>query len=150
MRKIIFILLIGISVLKVNAQESEITTYYFIRHAEKERTDKTNENPNLTENGQQRAENWSTVFKNVDFDLIYSTNYNRTIETATPTSESKSLEIKFYNPNELYNDDFKLTTKNKTVLVVGHSNTTPLFVNAILENEKYAEIEDLNNSNLYI
>lgn len=149
-KKIIFILLIVLSVLKINAQESEVTTYYFIRHAEKERTDVTNENPNLTEKGQQRAENWSAVFKNVDFDLVYSTNYNRTIQTAIPTSESKNLEIQFYNPKELYSEDFKLKTKNKTVLVVGHSDTTPLFVNTILGTKKYIDIDDNNNSNLYI
>lgn len=143
-------MLIVLSVLKINAQESEVTTYYFIRHAEKERTDVTNENPNLTEKGQQRAENWSAVFKNVDFDLVYSTNYNRTIQTAIPTSESKNLEIQFYNPKELYSEDFKLKTKNKTVLVVGHSDTTPLFVNTILGTKKYIDIDDNNNSNLYI
>ena len=32
----------------------------------------------------------------------------------------------------LNNDDFKLKTKGKTVLVVGHSNTTPQFVIDIL------------------
>lgn len=149
-KKIIFILLIVLSVLKINAQESEVTTYYFIRHAEKERTDVTNENPNLTEKGQQRAENWSAVFKNVDFDLVYSTNYNRTIQTAIPTSESKNLEIQFYNPKELYSEDFKLKTKNKTILIVGHSDTTPLFVNTILGTKKYIDIDDNNNSNLYI
>jgi len=90
-RKIILVLLIVINAFKVNAQETDITTYYFIRHAEKERTDITNKNPDLTEKGQQRAENWSTVFKNVDFDFIYLTNYNRTIQTATPTPKSKNL-----------------------------------------------------------
>ncbi|NQV76986.1 MAG: histidine phosphatase family protein [Lutibacter sp.] len=150
MRKIIFLLLIIVSTLKIQAQESDITTYYFIRHAEKIRTDSTNKNPNLTEKGKERSKNWSSVFKNVNFDFIYSTNYNRTIQTATPTAENKNLEIQFYNPKELFNEDFKFKTKNNTVLVVGHSNTTPQFVNAILGNEKYPEIEDADNSNLYI
>ena len=34
----------------------EITTYYFIRHAEKLRIDKTDKNPNLNFNGNKRAE----------------------------------------------------------------------------------------------
>jgi len=50
----------------------------------------------------------------------------------------------------LYSEDFKNRTKHKTVLVVGHSNSTPLFVNKIIEKEKYATINDTNNSNLYI
>lgn len=150
MKKIIFLFLIVLSVLQIQAQESDFTTYYFIRHAEKERIDATNKNPDLTDKGKSRSENWSTVFGNVNFDLIYSTNYNRTIQTATPTAKSKNLEIQFYNPRELYNEDFKLKTKGKIVLVVGHSNTTPLFVNKVLGKEKYPEIDDRNNSNLYI
>ena len=38
----------------------------------------------------------------------------------------------------------------KTVLVVGHSNTTPQFVNAILGTKQYTDIQDDNNVNLYI
>jgi 2,3-bisphosphoglycerate-dependent phosphoglycerate mutase len=36
------------------------------------------------------------------------------------------------------------------VLVVGHSNTTPDFVNKVLNLKKYDDIDDLNNANLYI
>ena len=150
MKKIFFLLLIVLSTLKLQAQENEVTTYYFIRHAEKVRTDSANKNPSLTEKGKSRAKHWSVVFKNVAFNLIYSTNYKRTIQTTTPTSADKNLEIQFYNPRELYNEEFKTTTKGKTVLVVGHSNTTPLFVNKILKKEKYPDIDDTNNSNLYI
>lgn len=152
MKKFLFILIIlNISVhAKAQTHENEITTYYLIRHAEKVRTDTTNKNPNLTEKGKSRAQNWSSVFKNVAFDLIYSTNYNRTIQTATPTTKDKNLEIQFYNPRTLFSEDFKLNTIGKTVLIVGHSNTTPQFVNKILGNKKYADIDDSNNSNLYI
>lgn len=139
-----------LTIFNSQAQENEITTYYFIRHAEKIRTDKTNKNPDLNEKGKQRAEYWNTVFKNVTFDEIYSTNYNRTLQTAGPTAKSKNLEIKFYSPDNLYDDDFQLKTTGKTILIVGHSNTTPLFVNKILGIDTYSEIGDTINSNLYI
>jgi len=150
MKKLLFLLIIVLSTLKTQAQENEITTYYFIRHAEKERTDETNKNPNLNEKGTLRAEHWSTIFENVAFDAIYSTEYNRTIQTATPVALSKNLEVQFYDPNELFSEEFKIDTKGKTILIVGHSNTTPQFVNAILESDNYHEMEDTNNSNLYI
>lgn len=150
MRKIFFWFFVVAYSLNFYAQENELTTYYFIRHAEKVRTDKANKNPNLTEKGNDRAENWNAVFKNVKFDFIYSTNYNRTIQTATPTAKSNDLEIQLYNPRELYSDHFKQKTTGKTVLIVGHSNTTPLFVNKIISKEKYGDIDDTNNSNLYI
>ncbi len=150
MKKIIFLFLIVIFAFNIQAQENEITTYYFIRHAEKVRSDKTNKNPELTNNGQSRAQNWSTVFGNIDFDIVYSTNYNRTVQTASPTAKSKGLEIQFYDPRELYNEEFQVSTAGKTILIVGHSNTTPLFVNKILGVNKYPIIDDSNNSNLYI
>ena len=150
MKKSIFLFLILFCFLKIQAQENEVTSYYFIRHAEKVRSDKENTKPDLTEKGAQRAQYWSTVFGNIDFDIIYSTNYNRTIQTATPTAISKGLDIQFYNPEELFSEEFRLITKGKTVLVVGHSNSTPAFVNTILGKEKYSQISDKNNSNLYI
>ena len=45
----------------------EVTTYYLVRHAEKDRTDKTNSNPELTQKGMQRAVQWSQAFEYVDF-----------------------------------------------------------------------------------
>ena len=128
----------------------EITTYYLIRHAEKLRIDKTDKNPNLNFNGYKRAEAWKDVFSDVPFDAIYSTDYNRTKLTAKPTATSKNLPILLYNPNMMYSEAFQNNTKGKTVLVVGHSNTTNVFVNKILGIEKYNEIKDNNNSNLYI
>jgi len=150
MKNYILFLFILFTSISLKAQDEEITTYYFIRHAEKVRTDSSNKNPNLTEKGKERAENWSTVLKHIDFDLIYSTNYNRTIQTATPTAKNNNLELQFYDPRALFNDEFKTKTKGKTVLIVGHSNTTPQFVNKILGIEKYKDIEDTNNANLYI
>jgi 2,3-bisphosphoglycerate-dependent phosphoglycerate mutase len=119
----------------------EVTTYYLVRHAEKDRTDKTNSNPELTQKGMQRAVQWSQV---------YSTNYKRTVSTAKPTAIEKDLEVQFYNPREPYSVDFRKATSGKTVLVVGHSNTTPQFVNAIIGENKYPQIQDDNNSNLYV
>ena len=45
---------------------------------------------------------------------------------------------------------FMKKTKGKTVLIVGHSNTTPMFTNGLLGEKKYDMIADDNNSNLYI
>ncbi|MFD0762259.1 phosphoglycerate mutase family protein [Lutibacter aestuarii] len=152
MRKIIFFILAIslINIQNVKGQKDQTTTYYLIRHAEKDRTNKTNTNPNLTEIGLQRAQNWAKVFKNVTFDFIYTTNYKRTIQTAQPTALSANLEILFYNPRDLYNEEFKEKTTGKTVLIVGHSNTTPQFANKILGIQKYSDIDDTNNANLYI
>lgn len=130
---------------------SEITTvYYFIRHAEKDLSDPNNKDPELTEIGNERAKQWADIFVNTKFDDIYSTDYNRTKQTVFYIAQQKNISIKEYDPKDIYNEDFKNSTLGETVLVVGHSNTTPAFVNAVIGEEKYTQIDDSNNGNLYI
>lgn len=129
---------------------NKTTVYYFIRHAEKDRSDPTNKDPELTKKGIDRAKNWARLFKPIDFDLIFSTDYKRTLETALPTAIEKKLIIQIYDPTNLNDSLFKEKTKDKTVLIVGHSNTTPAFVDAILGEEKFPDIEDTVNDHLYI
>ena len=126
------------------------STYYFIRHAEKDRSDSTNNDPHLTDIGLKRAENWASKLEGITFDAIYSTNYNRTKETATPLALKNNLDITLYNPKDIDYNLFLEENKGKTVLIVGHSNTTPAFVNKILGKNKYEDIDDHQNGNLYI
>jgi len=126
------------------------TTYYFIRHAEKDRSDVTNKNPNLLQKGVFRAVKWTYILEHVKFGAVYSTDYNRTKQTAQPTAEKNNVDVTIYNSSELNSEEFIKNTKGKTVFIVGHSNTTPMFVNAVIGNEKYEPIDDSNNANLYI
>ena len=128
----------------------EVTTYYFIRHAEKLRIDITDKNPKLNYEGVKRADAWKEVFTNVKLDAVYSTDYNRTKLTAKPTANSKNLPIFLYDPKDMYSESFQHKTKGKAVLVVGHSNTTHIFANKVLGRDEYNQINDDNNSNLYI
>lgn len=128
----------------------ETTTYYLIRHAEKDRSDPSNKNPNLNLEGLERAKKWASYFKNIELDAVYSTNYNRTQQTATPTADGKELVIQSYNPSKMFDSTFQKNTKGKKVLVVGHSNTTPVFANKILGEKKYGNMSDHDNASLYI
>ncbi|MBC8756199.1 histidine phosphatase family protein [Kordia sp. YSTF-M3] len=130
--------------------EVETSVYYLIRHAEKDRSDKKNKDPKLTKEGNNRAVYWSDVLKNVKFDAVYSTDYNRTKETAVPTAEANELELTLYHPFKIDFKQFLANTGGKTTLIVGHSNTTPDFVNRLLNEEKFEHIDDSNNGNLYI
>ena len=149
MNKYSFFLFFSLTILSSCSTE-ETTVYYLIRHAEKDRTDNTNINPNLNKIGQDRAIKWASYFKNVHLDAIYSTTYNRTLQTAAPTARVKKLQILNYNPTNMFNKDFKEKTKGKVTLIVGHSNTTPVFVNKILGDEKYQNMDDNDNSSLYV
>ena len=159
MSKVATVLLILVTLIACNdskkKQEKVIedlstTTYYLIRHAEKDRSDSTNQNPELTEEGILRAMKWAKYFENLKIDQIFSTDYSRTMQTAAYTASQKQVMVESYDPNDLYNDDFRELTKGNNVLIVGHSNTTPEFVNAIIGEKKYAEIADDENGLLYI
>jgi len=128
-------------------EEGSTTTYYLIRHAEKDRS--TTDNPSLMAKGKNRATHWATYFSTIPLDAVYSTDYNRTKETAAPTAKEKSLTIQLYNPDSLYDAAFQQETKGKTVLIVGHSNTTPALVNTIIGERKHQQISDTENGMLY-
>lgn len=128
----------------------DISTYYFIRHAEKDRTDPENADPELSQKGLGRAMHWAEILNEVDLDAIYSTNFNRTFMTAAPTSVKKNIDVQYYDPRILDIEQFKKDNLNKNVLVVGHSNTTPEFVNLMLGEERYAQIDDTENGTLFI
>ena len=49
----------------------DCSEFFLIRHAEKDRNDPENKNPNLNEKGKLRALKWIEVFKNLEFDKIY-------------------------------------------------------------------------------
>ncbi len=147
---IICSVLFSVHCLAQTEQAQKATTYYFIRHAEKELSNTSDTDPHLTSDGYQRAQHWKEILQHIRFDAVYSTDFNRTKETGQPIATKNQLEIIIYSVSTSYDDSFKAATKEKTVLIVGHSNTIPNFVNAVIGNEKYQEIDDLNNGNLYI
>ncbi|MHA7058954.1 SixA phosphatase family protein [Aquimarina sp. M1] len=127
--------------------QANTTTYILVRHAEKDLTD--NANPNLTQKGKQRARKLAKLYTNTTIDFVFSTDYNRTMQTATPLAKSKNLKILKYDPQNLYSTEFRQKTKGKTSLIVGHSNTTPDFVNKILGESKYQDIQEDNYDQIF-
>jgi broad specificity phosphatase PhoE len=132
------------------AEDPVISTFYFIRHAEKDRSDPDNPDPELNQDGLDRAIKWAEVFDPIAIDAIYSTNYERTSMTAAPTSVKKNVDVKYYDPNTITIEQFKSENEGLNVLVVGHSNTTPDFVNKMIGVEKYESMDDTDNSSLFI
>ncbi|MDB9828771.1 histidine phosphatase family protein [Flavobacteriaceae bacterium] len=136
---------------KINVAEKENTSvYYFIRHAEKDRSDPTNKNPSLTIQGLERANKWAVFFKDKNIAAVYSTNYIRTRQTALPIAKEQNIEIINYTTKELISEKFIANNKGKNIVIVGHSNTTPELVNSLLGEKKYKDIADSENNNLFI
>lgn len=127
-----------------------VSTFYLIRHAEKDRSNPDDADPELNQKGLGRAMHWAEILDAVTLDAIYSTDYNRTAMTAAPTSVKKNIDVQYYDPKIVDIDQFKADNLNKNVLIVGHSNTTSEFVNQLLGAEKYSAIDDNENGTLFI
>lgn len=136
--------------LENNYEDTAISTFYLIRHAEKDRTDSEDVDPELNQEGLGRAMHWAEILNEVDLDAIYSTDFNRTSMTAAPTSVKRNVDVQYYDPRTIDFEQFKTDNLNKKVLVVGHSNTTPDFVNKLIGEEKYSQIDDSENGSLFI
>lgn len=128
----------------------QCSTFYLIRHAEKVRTDKSDKDPKLNEYGMLRAIKWQEYFSDKNISKIYSTNYKRTLETVKPIQESSDIIPIIYSPSDIDYKNFIMSNKIEVVLIVGHSNTIPDFVNGLISENVYSQIDDLNNSNLYV
>jgi 2,3-bisphosphoglycerate-dependent phosphoglycerate mutase len=126
------------------------TIIYLVRHAEKELSDKSNKDPELTAKGLKRANNLALTLSEANIDAVYSTNYIRTIETAKPTAELFNKDINIYDWKSLNVDKIVKDNLGRNVLIVGHSDATPIFANKLLEKEIYKPIDASDYSNLYI
>ncbi len=132
------------------------TTYILLRHSEKDTGTAGSTmmiaDPPLSKQGEQRAHNLLKVLEAYKPDAIYSTNYIRTKNTVTPLSKKFSKEIQLYDPKALpaFAEQL-LQMRGKTIVVAGHSNTTPALVNLLMkENGKYPSLDDSDYSHLWI
>lgn len=136
--------------LPIETVDPVTSTFYFIRHAEKDRSDSENIDPELTQDGLGRAMKWAEVLDYVALDAIYTTDYERTSMTAAPAAVKQDITVQYYDPRNIDLAEFKATNLGKNVLVVGHSNTTPDFVNKMIGEEKYGGMDDTDNSSIFI
>jgi 2,3-bisphosphoglycerate-dependent phosphoglycerate mutase len=131
-------------------EDTSVTTFYLIRHAEKDRSEGVGNDPQLTEKGLKRAQRWAKVLGLEPLDAVYSTDYQRTLQTAAPAAEANGLEVSLYDPNAFDAQTWIAQHKGQRVLIVGHSNTTPMLANRLLAEERFANINDAVNGNLYV
>lgn len=124
-------------------------TIILTRHAEK----KTDKDPELTNEGKKRAETL-TKLKNVfNITHIYSSDTKRTIATVKPLAKDLDLKVDTsFEPKDYAGMVADITSKyaGQTVVVAGHSNTIPGFVNFLMGDTKQTEINEKDYTNLFI
>ena len=130
----------------LNAQKQR---FIILRHAEKDTTVAGSQmmqaDPPLNAKGQERAQSIVRKFKKYKISAIYSTNYNRTKSTVQPFANAIGLSINTYDPKQLKSFAEALITQanqSKTILVVGHSNTSPRLVNLLLGKDAYKDLDE--------
>ena len=155
MKKIQYLVFLGLFLVMSMAGISQTSTYILLRHAEKDTSTvgstMMKADPPLTKEGEQRAQKLLEVLKAYTPDAIYSTNFIRTKNTVTPLSKKFNKEIQIYDPKLLaaFSEQL-LLMKGKTIIVAGHSNTTPELVNLLLKENKYPSMDENIYNQLWI
>lgn len=132
------------------------TTVIFVRHAEK--ADAADGDPGLSPAGRARAAELRRQLVEADVvagvDVIYSTPYRRTMETARPLAEALDIPIRRYNPEpEQYEEVLEGIVrehKGKIILIVGHSDTIPRLIAELGTSKKVPPIAEDEYDNIYI
>lgn len=105
---------------------SDLTTVILVRHAEKVAS--TGDDPALSETGAARAAELARILADVPVDVIYTTQFLRTRDTAAPLAKARGLEAVVVTAGKTYATEMAKIIREKhagkTVLVVGHSNST--------------------------
>lgn len=130
-----------------NNQPLNTTTIFLIRHAEKQNDTK---NTDLSEEGFQRAEFWKKYFQDIKIDAFYSSGFQRARHTCQPMAFERDKSVTIYKNHLMNLKRLLAENQEKTILLVGHSNRIPTFINKLLGEEKYPEIKEPEFGNLYI
>lgn len=131
----------------ITAQKNQPTTIILIRHAEKD----TGDNPGLTQAGKIRAAKLSTLFSNATPTDMYATPYKRTFQTLQPWAATLNITIKPYDATTLPDFASKLLQeKGKTIVVAGHSNTTPALANLLVGADNYKTLDDADYNKVFV
>lgn len=143
LRTMLFILLLSAS--------SCSTTYYIVRHAEKEAPANvmTSDVP-LSAAGKERAQALKEELQAKGIRRIYSTNYIRTRETAYPLSTASGVSIQTYDPKDNKFIDLLKESGKGNILVVGHSNTVDDLVNGLTGKNLLKDLPDTQYGDLFV
>jgi phosphohistidine phosphatase SixA len=130
-----------------DAAHEPSTAVYLVRHAE--RADDGTPDPPLSEAGRRRAEQLVHVLADAKLTAVYSTDFQRTRQTAQPLAAALGLEVTSYDPAQLDAFAAQLAQASGPVLVVGHSNTTPDLV-TLLGGDPISPIPEDEFDRLYV
>lgn len=129
------LMLLALSACATTAQRADgATRFIVVRHAEK--TDDGSRDPALNAKGQARAQALGETLAGEPLQAAYSTDFQRTRQTAQPAVQAHQIEVTTYDakqPAAEFATQLRQRHVGGSVLVVGHSNTVPDIVAALCE-----------------
>lgn len=119
-----------------------------MRHAEKE---KKGTNPSLSAAGMKRAAGLREKFAQWTPDAFYSTQTKRTMQTLEPWAKALGKEIQTYDAGQQEQLASQLKgTMDKTIIIVGHSNTIPQLANLLVGSNTYTDLPEDEYTQVWI
>ena len=115
---------------------------FLVRHAEK--ASQTEKDPALSLSGEDRALKLTSFLRSIPVSAIFATELKRTQLTAQPLSELRKTPVTIVNADDVKGlvAQIKALPADAVVVVVGHSNTLPLIIEALGVKQKVAIRED--------
>lgn len=147
---VLFVLLLGLSIIAYHQLSTPATTVILVRHAEKA-DEPENPNPTLSSVGLERAQSLVQVLSRAGISSIYATQFLRTQQTVKPLADRLGLgvnQVEARNTEELVKR-IKSQDEGRTVLVAGHSNSVPQII-AALGGEQLPQIPDEQYDDLFV
>lgn len=140
------------AVLLAGGAAAQKKTFILVRHAEKDISAAADRvDPDLTQIGRERAVRLVATIKRYKPGAIYSSDFKRTRDTASPMAARRKKDVQIYDPKKLTE---LLTTmmvsKTKRFLVVGHNTTTPALANLIIKEDKYKALSEAEYGKIWI
>lgn len=146
---LIIVLFFSTTVFSQTTDEDVVTKIIIVRHAEK--ADDGTKNPPLSDEGTLRAERLCTMLADVKVDQLYATPFLRTNQTLTPLSKKFGITIENYEASDAtFAEQLLQKNKGKTIVIAGHSNSSPTLVNRLIKKEVYQKLDESIFSKIWI
>lgn len=133
------ILFLSITFLFTQITLAQTTEIWVVRHAEKDKTNPEDKDPNLSDEGRIRAGDLATYLKKVKFDVAFATPTKRTHQTLDSLIIPKVVDYKDI-PSLV--EQIKTNYVGKTVMIAGHSNTVLEIITAFGAKKPKEELTD--------
>jgi len=123
-----FALILSISLVLLTCANAA-PVVFIVRHAEKAST--SGKDPDLSVEGQKRADALAHILKDSQITSIFVTEFNLTQQTAAPTANATHITPTVVPANDIGALVGKLRALNGNALVIGHGNTIPDLLRAL-------------------